>query len=212
MHKSKGITWTRDMKKLCKQYNLMYLWNDNVIVNKNTTMSIVKKRVWDYHLYLIRDRLCGGKADFYNGLSTAIVRGATPWYLHHIDLKNISVLFNFRSRCHRLLIDKGAWMGLERANRICLCCGDRDDEMHFLFNCRLYLCNRARYIPTQYHGSKSHLDVYRLLLTQDKKVINNVCVFIRKGLKVHSNCYKNIVFKNTDVIMLKDAIFNNNNQ
>ena len=206
------MSWMRDIKKLCKQYGLMDIWRSNCIVSKSVSMSLIKKRtcIWEHHLFAIRDRLVGGKADFYNGLSPGIVKGARPWYLQNIDIKNISILCNFRTRCHRLLIDRGAWMGLEHSNRICLCCGDRDDERHFLFSCKLFLCNHAKYIPVVYHGSGSYLDVYRLLLTEDKKVINNLCVFIRKCLKIHQSCYKNIEFTNSNVDILKDAILNNN--
>ena len=206
---AKHCTWLRDIKKVFKLYGLLDLYNKNCVTVKSKVMCTVKKQVWDYHLYAIRDRLTGGKADFYNALSPVIVKGCTPWYLTNIDVKNISTLCNFRFRCHRLLIDKGAWMGLERANRICLCCGDVDNEHHFLFHCKLFLCNREKYIPHRYHNSDNKLDVYRLLLSEDRKVVDNTCVFIRKCLKVHRECYKKIEFTNSDIDVLQHAIVNN---
>ena len=100
-------------------------------------------------------------------------------------------------------------MGLTRENRKCLKCDVGDDEHHLLFICRLYESEHSRFITSCYIGSQTQADVYKLLLCEDAKLLNNVCVFIRHCLKVHHKLYKGVEFKNSNVVWLKDAILIN---
>ena len=186
--------WCTFIRKLCVRYGLLDMWNSNTVAG-DTVVSVTKRMkqyVWTQVMCNLHDGMTGGKADFYMHLMPDIPgKGVSSWYLSNLSDKNCKTLSSFRMRCHGLVIDIGAWHGLERSERLCSVCEVVDDESHFLFECSIVSDLRLRYINyNRRHGDDR--DTYGLLNTKDKRTLDNVAVFIRKGLKHIDSYYKSL--------------------
>ena len=186
--------WCTAVKGLCKKYALQHLWEENIIAKDRLqhVQSTVKDTVWKWNQEKLHREMVGGKADFYRELMPICKKGALPWYLTHLEDRHCRTLSRFRMRCHGLMIDCGAWIGLDREERLCVHCGVVDNEEHFLFACSLVSDLREKYLLFAI-SEGTVAEVYTLLKSEDKHVLDNLCIFITKGLLKVEKYYDNLL-------------------
>jgi hypothetical protein len=71
-----------------------------------------------------------------------------PYLLHVKNKEHRKSLCHFRTSCHKLRIERGRYLNVKVADRICLYCTQHkvEDELHFLLECPLYNEDRAPYL------------------------------------------------------------------
>ena len=75
-----------------------------------------------------------------------------------------------RCSSHKLMIEKGRYLNLERNQRVCSMCNlnDIEDEFHFILRCPAYNDLRKKYLKQRYCNSPS---VFKLL-----QLFNTCCL------------------------------------
>ena len=97
---------------------------------------------------------------------------------------NSRIMTRFRLRSHKLAVVTGAWTGTPIQDRVCTTCGVLEDEVHFLCECQRLTSLRKRFLPNFVSRSPSAASAIQLMRSTDSKVLNNLCIYIRKGLKI----------------------------
>ena len=104
-----------------------------------------------------------------------------------------------RTSSHNLEIETGRWHNIQRESRICKNCAldAVEDEMHFLFNCRMHVIERKILFDTiidknadlaQYlYPSKYDLLIKEIFLMGNLSILNALGKFIRNGLQKREN-------------------------
>jgi hypothetical protein len=76
-------------------------------------------------------------------------------YLEILKDKDLFLLCRFCICNHRLPIEIGRWLSINRENRVCKLCQGMElaDEFHYLFECTEFIQDRARLIHQKYRCS-----------------------------------------------------------
>ena len=86
-------------------------------------------------------------------------------------------------RClsHKLPIEKGRLLNIERNERICLLCNKNElgDEFHYLFNCEFFHRSRIKFLPLWSFRSPNSLKLQKLMNSDDKAVLTKLALFIK---------------------------------
>ena len=104
-------------------------------------------------------------------------------------------LTRLRLSAHQLLIEKGRYIGIPLHNRICPRCSSNEveDEIHFLFNCtsladdRKALYAKIDIICKNFKNLDLKSKLIWLMNNEDKEILLELCLFIKKNEKHHSN-------------------------
>jgi len=70
---------------------------------------------------------------------------------------------------------------------LCNICQVLDDEFQFLFKCQLLQDRRVKYIKRYYYTRPKMNKLLQLLSNENKTNIQNISVFIKKGLNIKQN-------------------------
>ena len=68
------------------------------------------------------------KAELYKYLIEDAEPGVPAWYMDNIDQRNVRTITKLRTRCHRLAVEAGEWIGIAFENRVCTSCMTVEDE------------------------------------------------------------------------------------
>ena len=82
--------------------------------------------------------------------------------------------------CHKLPIEKGRFLNIERNECICLLCNKNElgDEFHYLFNCEFFHRSRIKF-PLWSFRSPNSLKFEKLLNSDDRTVLTKLALFIK---------------------------------
>ena len=95
-----------------------------------------------------------------------------------LDGKQTWVMSRFRLRTNNVVLVTGAWRGIDLPDHLC---STVEDETHFLCECRRLTHLRRRYLPEYVRVSPSAESAVKLMRSTDSVVLNNICIFIKKG-------------------------------
>ena len=180
--------WQSSVRKILTKYGFGDVWLTGSRGEKKTFMHRSKAAVWERQLMEIHDDLNQGtgQARFYRHLSESPPRKrAVPWYLTHItDQSHVRWMTRLRLRNLNLKVTVDAWKKVSYEMRMCQACGQLDDEIHFIKDCKLFNQPRLRYI-SRLTQLRSAQDVVTLISSENKQVIDNLCIYIKKASKIH---------------------------
>ena len=138
-----GHSWSRIVKKILKDYNLLRYWNENQPV----PLDLVKTKI-DEQFHNDWEQHCATKPK----LRTYILFKDDTNVATHIKCNvpkyERSLISQLRLGILPLRIETGRFSNLDVQDRTCLVCntGKVEDENHFLFECNNYLDERNRLI------------------------------------------------------------------
>ena len=120
----KGFKWCRGIRKILTRYNLLHLWDTDIVQSLTKFQDSFKKQVWDKELAMIRDRVtgAGGHSEWYKHLMPIGERYSHPVYMGNINIKHVKLMSCFRLRSNDLGVVTGAWSGIPRTERYCQYC------------------------------------------------------------------------------------------
>ena len=103
-------------------------------------------------------------------------------YIYQLPDKYVYSLCKFRCSNHRLPIEIGRRLGLDRKNRICQKCNMKvvGDEFHFIMECPSMDSTRNQLIPSKFSSPKSVFNFCKLF-TANRKTQLNLSKFIMIG-------------------------------
>ena len=79
---------------------------------------------------------------------------------------------------HNFNIERGRWKKLDLVDRICLLCGDIEDEYHVVMCCKKYDDLRKKYIPRSIYQNPSMFKFVNYLNCENVTNIKNLGLFI----------------------------------
>ena len=89
-------------------------------------------------------------------------------------------LLKFRTKNHRLHIERGRWTNTELRDRICdLCLENIGDEYHYLFECKTFSEERKSFIPVKYTTNHNAIKFDSLLNSSSTQELIRLCKFIK---------------------------------
>ena len=100
------------------------------------------------------------------------------------DKKLRRSLSSFRISTHGLRIERGRYCGEKPEERLCNFCNIIEDEIHFLYNCKIYLELRCKMFDTinnsnfRYPSLEHNVIFTTLMTSNDQSVIKAVAKFI----------------------------------
>ena len=186
--------WYTKVLQLARNYGIDPIALDFCEGTKKNIKSIIKTAFvgsWKSDLYNLIDNPSLRtysliKVDFtYEPYLTLIIK---PKYLHAFT--------RFRAGSHTLEIERGRYTNprTPRENRLCVACGEVEDELHFLISCQLYQHERAilfdkvsNIYPT-FIISHS-IDKFIFLMTNNK---SNILTWV--GKFIHDSMDKRVIF------------------
>ena len=85
----------------------------------------------------------------------------------------------FRISSHKLMIEKGRYLNIDRNQRFCPFCKTvTENEFHFLLICTTYLDLRERYIPIKYN-TPAIINKFNIIMSlREEKVIRGTSMFL----------------------------------
>ena len=81
----------------------------------------------------------------------------------------------------KLPVETGRWQNVDRQNRICRLCDNRDlgDEYHYIMSCPFFSNTRKEHIKNKYFVRPNTLKFNELMNSKKLSDLNNLCKFIR---------------------------------
>ena len=122
-------------------------------------------------------------------------------YLDMDNIRHRKAITKIRTSSHRLRIETGRWNNMQREQRICENCALEkiDDENHFLFECRMHICERNELINfiisktnTSFSASPSFENKSReIFKSDDLSILNALGKYIKNAFEKRENttCY-----------------------
>ena len=106
------------------------------------------------------------------------------YYLRVLPKDLRILLSKFRCGSHRLPISNARYLEIVDKNDCNLCFEDVGDEFHYLFKCPAFADLRTKLIQPYYYIKPNSEKYQRLMETSDKKLLINLCKFIKSILHV----------------------------
>lgn len=106
----------------------------------------------------------------------------TEIYLNKLDIYRARLLFQFRTRNHRLPVEKSRWnkyKNIPNSDQCNLCSQDRGDEFHILMHCKALSSTRKQYLPRRYYDRPNILKYRQLMQTSNVKNLRKFCSFVK---------------------------------
>ena len=180
-------TWRSTVLQLLEHYGLQ-VYVGPATVDKLQFNAVMKRAIKTRAFEdMIGSFATMSRGELFQALHADTKQRRRAWYLDKLELKNVKELAHFRLHGHRLASETGAWLNIERVNRICQTCGIYEDEAHVLITCTRYEQLRTKYLrrTTRPPRLSDFEEAVKLLNSNNMKVVNNVCVFIRKAMVLH---------------------------
>lgn len=176
--------WATNVKNLLYRYGFGYVWERQEVVHKKSFLKSFKARLQDNYIQIVCEKLRNGsKARLYRSLN---LTHEIPFYMNNVNPKLRHFLTKLRLGSHRLISETGSWARpvIVYADRKCSSCNVLGDEFHHVLECKTYDSLREKYVPIYYRRNMSMYNFTKLLLTKDRKILNNLCIFLQKSFKL----------------------------
>ena len=102
-------------------------------------------------------------------------------YLNILPLPLSKYFCKFRCLSHKLPIEKGRFLNIERNECICQLCNKNElgDEFHYLFNCDYFNRSRLKFLPLWSFQPPNSVKFEKLLISDDRTVLTKLALFIK---------------------------------
>ncbi len=93
------------------------------------------------------------------------------------------MFLKFRTLNHKLPIQKGRILGIDRNDRLCGKCntGDLGDEYHYIFQCPFFSEDRKQFLKPYYNKHPNSIKYKQLFSTSNKNTLLKLIHFIKKN-------------------------------
>ena len=101
-------------------------------------------------------------------------------YLNVLPQNLANIFIRFRWLNHKLPIQKGRFLGIERNDRVCQKCDLEalGDEFHYIFVCPFFAEARKQYLKPYYRKHPNTIKFSSLFNSKKKSVLKNVITFL----------------------------------
>lgn len=178
-------SWVKSLKCTLETMGFHHVWLSQGVGNENAFISLLKQRSRDVFLQTLHVQLHES------------TRASTYLLYHNFGyktyLKEVKIhkyrqaLARFRLSAHKLAIETGRWhkpQKIPRNERKCTLCNILEDEFHFIFECKMYVDLRIKYINSYFWKRPNIIKFSELLLSENYAILNNLATFIFKAFEV----------------------------
>ena len=143
--------WVHSVKDLLHNLGFGYVWINGGVVNTNCFLKQVKQRLKDW--FMQEWNSLNRTSERYKWYSIFKTSFGLEEYLNNIDIKKFrDVLIRFRFGINVLAVNS---MNKNISDLNCPFCESRDNEKHFLFECKTYSFLRQKYLrQNNFEGDK----------------------------------------------------------
>ena len=164
---------------------LSFIWNDqqNAFYSAYWFKNEVKRRLQDQFIQKWHEEISDTES-FYN-YRMFKKHFEFEKYLSILPFNLAHALLKLRTLNHKLPIQNGRILGMQRRERICFKCnkGDIGDEFHYLFCCDYFSDSRKLLIKKYYYRSPNTIKYNQLLENESKQVLLKLVKFVKIILK-----------------------------
>ena len=102
-------------------------------------------------------------------------------YLNTLPHTSANLFMKFRLLNHKLPIQKGRFLGIERNERLCQKCNINEigDEFHYIFKCPFFTNSRRQFLKPYFWKYPNTLKFSALFNSSNKTILKNLVAFIR---------------------------------
>ena len=167
--------WAANVRDILFKNGFGYIWeNQNYGISSNF-FNVFKTR--------IVDSFWQNNQNDINSLSTnrlyRHLNSNGMFYLTKLPNNFIRIAVSkLRLGSHNFNIERGRWKKLDLVDRICLLCGDIEDEYHVVMCCKKYDDLRKKYIPRSIYQNPSMFKFVNYLNCENVTNIKNLGLFI----------------------------------
>ena len=134
-----NVNWASQIKSLLDSIGMSYIWYNQNVNNINSFIceaSCKIKDIFKQNNTLLIER--STKCQFYKHLTDTFC--LQNYVTKSLTCNVITAICKIRCSSHKLSIEQGRYMSVERNQRLCLMCNlsDIEDEFHFILKCPLY--------------------------------------------------------------------------
>ena len=185
------INWASHVKNLLFNFGFGIVWinqdiesQDNFLISFSTRLKDVAGQEWFAEVCTL------DKLSTYREFKTLL---NPERYLLTVEIKSHRIALS-RLRCssHSLMIEAGRWQNIDRENRLCILCDDKDieDEFHFVLICNFFTTLRTKYLPLWVYVNPTQQKLYSLLNTSDSTILAGLAAFVYHALNLRNSVVK----------------------
>ena len=163
------------------------------MVNQNVctiNISVLKERLFDqYKQTWYNDIINSSKLHYYSHFKQSFGPQCEK-HLSVVHNRNYRrALSQFRMSTHNLQIEKGRYLGLPQAERLCKLCNmnDIENEYHFLLACPTCRNLRKLYLPKFYWSFANVFKFKSLMPSSSLKTINSIAKYVYYSTKLRNH-------------------------
>ena len=172
----------KNLKSIFDNCGFSYIFYEGVSLrNRLYICDLIKQNLNDQFEQEWRDHCQNSSKGKSYRLFTNDIFEIQNYITSEICNNEIRTLARFRCTNHKLPIEIGRWINLDREERMCnLCESDIGDEFHYVMQCPFLNFERSLYLP-EYLVSYPNIFKFHLLFsTKDTDVLKKLCLFIKK--------------------------------
>ena len=175
--------WITFVKESLEQLGFAEYWL-NQFVDKSPVVfkNIVKTRIKDQYIQFWNEKLSSSnKCTNYRIYKSEF---SFENYFKVLPRKLALSFCHFRVCNHKLPIEKGIVLNIERNNRICHMCNKNTlgDEFHYIFECSFFRADRKKYIP-RFLLRPSAFNFMQLFQSDNSDILLKLAIFVKKYAK-----------------------------
>jgi len=176
--------WIHYVKNVLMECGLQYVWvNQATGISKAWLKQVVKRTLQDIYIGKWHsDMEKSSKCFLYKDFKTEFV---FEKYLLHSPFEYLRYLINYRLCNHKLPVETGRYINVERNERVCTFCdmNTLGDEYHYIMECSNVEISRVRntVIP---HYYRTHVNMIKFTMLMNQMSLNsNTCYKLGKLIK-----------------------------
>ena len=175
----KCINWAGQIKSLLDSIGMSYIWYNQNVNNINSFICEASCKIKDISKQnntLLIER--STKCQFYKHITDTFC--LQNYLTKSLTYKVKTAICKLRCSAHKLSIEQGRYMSVERNQRLCLMCNlsDIEDEFHFILKCPIYKDLRKKYIKPRCQSRPSVFELIQLFNTSSTTEIRKLRYFI----------------------------------
>ena len=180
--------WATNIKSILNRIGMSYIWSNQEVINVDAFIKEVNQKIKDIFIQnngMIIER--SSKCHLYKHITTTFCIQNYLTKCLPVNLRK--AITKMRCSSHKLMIEKGRYLNLERNQRVCSMCNlnDIEDEFHFILRCPAYYDLRKKYLKQRYCNRPS---VFKLL-----QLFNTCCLSELRKLGYYIiNCNRRGIF------------------
>jgi len=186
------VNWVTSLRNHLQSIGFGYVWEQQAVANKPLFLINYAQRLKDIFVQQwIEACNSSSKLKTYNGFKSNFEFES---YLNILTIRKFrNAYVCFRISSHKLMIEQGRYLNIDRDQRLCpFCKNDIENEFHFLLICTTYLDLRKMYIPIKYYTPATTNKFNKIMSSREEKLIRSIAMFLyyafeRRNALLNSN-------------------------